>query len=132
MPAKLPSGVRRLFRLPLSRSRLLREMDEEIAAHLGMRIEELRAGGMSEMAAEAEARRRFGDDAEFRDYASRRAPALNALVVVTLALTIGATTAVYGVVRRLLLEPLACGHPEARSAEGIALQARPLTAVRSR
>lgn len=133
---KLPPGVRRFFRLPQSRGRLIREMDEEVELHLAMRIDELRALGMSDADAEVEARRRFGDSEAFRDYALRRAerrahrldvarwvdesaqnvrvalrqfrqaPALSVVVVLTLALCIGATTAVYSVVRHLLLAPL--------------------------
>ena len=133
---KLPPSVRRLFRLPVSRDRLLREMNEEIEAHLTMRADELKALGMSDADAHAEAVRRFGDSDEFRDYAVRRAdrrareiglaqwieecaqdsrdalrqfrrtPVLSAVVVLTLALCIGATTAVYGVVRHVLLAPL--------------------------
>lgn len=133
---KLPPGVRRLFRLPQSRGRLVRDMDEELEAHLTMRVEELRRLGMSEADARAEARRRFGDTDEFLDYAERRAgrrvrrlgatrwlaeaaqdvrvalrqfrraPALAAVVVLTLAFCIGTTTAAYGVTRHLLLAPL--------------------------
>jgi putative ABC transport system permease protein len=134
--SKLPYGVQRLFRLPLSRDRLIRDMDEELAAHFAMRVEDLRRLGMSEADADAEARRRFGDPGDFRDYAARRAarrarrlevarlleecaqdlraaarqlrrtPALSAIVMLTLAVSIGATTAVYGVVHHLLLAPL--------------------------
>jgi putative ABC transport system permease protein len=134
--SKLPPSVRRLFRLPMSRSRLIREMDDELEAHLSMRVDELCALGMNERDARAEALRRFGDSNEFRDFAARRAgrrarrlgaaqwleacaqdvraaarqlrrtPVLSAVVVLTLAICIGATTAVYGVVRHLLLAPL--------------------------
>lgn len=134
--SKLPSGVRRLFRLPRTRARLISELDEELDAHLAMRIEELRQLGLSESDAAAEARRRFGDHNEFREYAVRRAerrarrldisrwideglqdvraaarqfqrsPAVSAVIVLTLALCIGATTATYSVVRHLLLAPL--------------------------
>jgi len=149
---KLPPGVRRLFRLPPNRARLQREMDAEMEAHLAMRVDELRRLGMSEADAEAEARRRFGDADEFRDYAARRAgrrarrlavgqwladgvqdlqvalrqlrqaPALAAVVVLTLALCIGATTAAYGVVRHLLLAPL----PFAEGNSIVSLEARSL------
>jgi predicted permease len=111
-------------------------MDDEIAAHVAMRVDELRAAGMSEADAEAEARRRFGDTDAFRRHTERRAtvrgrqigvarwieeftqdlraalrqvrraPVVSAVVMLTLALSIGATTAVFGTVRRLLLEPL--------------------------
>lgn len=133
---KLPLGVRRLFRLPHTRDRLIREMDEELETHLAMRVEELRALGMNEADADAEARRRFGSADDFRAHTAQRAtrrargldlarwisecaqdlrmalrqlrktPALSTIVVLTLGLSIGATTAVYGVVHRLLLDPL--------------------------
>ena len=52
----LPWGVRRLFRLPGNRDRMLRDMDEEMRHHLAMRVDYLRTRGMSQPEAEAEAR----------------------------------------------------------------------------
>ncbi len=133
---KLPAGVRRLLRLPPSRTRLVREMDEEVRSHLAMRIDELQALGTSATDAEAEALRRFGDSDDYRAYAARRAAqrawwhgttsgldawmqdirfayrqfvrnrALTTLAVLTLALGIGANVAIFSVVHRLLITPL--------------------------
>jgi hypothetical protein len=69
----LPSAVRRIFELPKSRERVARELSDEMRIHIDMRSEELRALGMSEPDARAEALRRFGNAEEFQAYAAHHA-----------------------------------------------------------
>src|SRR5262245_30559122 len=132
----LPRGVRRFFRLPITRERLLQDADDEIRMHLELWTREFRDRGMNEADAQAAALRRFGDPRDYRDHAVRRAerkarwqqitewcaewgqdvrfalrhfakaPAFTAIAVITLALGIGANTAIYSVVHRLLIAPL--------------------------
>lgn len=113
-----------------------REVEEEIKLHLALRAEQLMARGDDAEAAYAEAVRRFGplnesrarllDEARQREVRMqrnewlsdlrqdlafawrglRRQKAWTAITVLTLALGIGATTAVFSVVSTLLLHPL--------------------------
>lgn len=53
--------MRRVFRIPFSRFRLVREVDDEILFHLQSRIDALVAGGMSPTDARASALTQFGD-----------------------------------------------------------------------
>ena len=139
-PVKLPSGIRRLFRLPPSEERRRREVEEEVRFHLEMRAAALRARGMSAADAEAEAQRKFGDVEDLRAHSARRgqswwaragewvgdwwriiafagrrlrsSPAFTIGVTLTLAIAIGGTASVFAVVNGVLLKAFPYHEPE--------------------
>jgi predicted permease len=110
------------------------ELQEEIQSHLRMDIQARMARGESRQQAEAAARREFGNLALVRDvthdywrwtrlerlvqnlrYAVRvlrRSPGFSITVILTLAVGIGATCAMFTVVDRVLLQTLPYQHPE--------------------
>ena len=137
-----PSGWRRAFHLPFAARRVEVDVDEEIAFHLVMREERLRARGLAPEDARESARRRFGDVEDVRrecveidrqrarrrratDFLEdlmqdvvlafrglRRAPGFAAAALLTLALGIGSATAIFSVAYGVLLRPLPFSDPD--------------------
>ena len=137
-----PPGWRKLFRHSLGSRQAELEVDDEIAFHLAMRAERLRARGLDPDDATAAARRRFGDvehvrhecveidrhlarerraadyleefvkDVAFALRGLRRSPGFAAASLLTLALGIGSAAAIFSVAYGVLLRPLPFTQPD--------------------
>jgi putative ABC transport system permease protein len=121
--------LRQLF----MRQRIYGELSEEMRGHLEEKVEELVAGGMARREAEAAARREFGSvslaeedgrevwrwdlvesvwaDVRFGARGLRKARGFAVVAVLTLGLGIGATTAIFSIIRAVLMNPLAMEEP---------------------
>src|SRR5215510_8849467 len=126
--------VARWLRLVPRRAQAGHDLDDEIRLHLDLIERQLRERGLSPEAARAEARRRFGNRAAieedardalglrwFDDLRQDAAYGVRALVkdrrfatsaLVTLALGIGATTAIFSAVSSLVFRPLPFPQPD--------------------
>ncbi|MGH9583313.1 MAG: permease prefix domain 1-containing protein, partial [Bryobacteraceae bacterium] len=122
--------VRNLWR----REQVDAEIEEELRSHLEMAAEDAVRAGMSEAEARRRARLRFGNPAAIREQTAwadaalaldgiwrdlrhalrqlRRSPAFTATAIVTLALGIGATTAIFTLIQQVMLQPLAVVRPD--------------------
>jgi putative ABC transport system permease protein len=134
--------IRWFLRLPRSAARIRTDIDDEIAFDIDMRARDLVRQGVDAREAHARAAQEFGDLDATRRYCEdidmqteadvrrsnmledlradltialrgmRRTPVFAAVVLLTLALGIGANTAVFSVVRRVLIAPLPFRAPE--------------------
>jgi predicted permease len=132
--AKAYAALRSFCRSWLFRSRMERDMDREMRFHIEVRADDLQRSGLPRAEAERQARTEFGDVVRWKEagrearglrlvddlgadlrYAVRtfrRTPGFAIAAIMSLALGIGASTAIFGLLDLLLLKPLPVREPQ--------------------